>query len=296
MSRKDKKLYFIYGIGRILRGTINADKAYLKILYKYKLKKKLNIDNPKTFNEKLQWLKLYDRKPEYTKMVDKYEVKQYVKDIIGEEHIIKTLGVWNKFEDIDFNKLPNKFVLKCTHDSGSSVICTDKSKFDIEEAKKKINRYLKRKYFLNTREWPYKNVKPRILIENYMEDYKNEDLLDYKFMCFNGKVKCEFVCSERRSSEGLAVDFFDTNWNHLPFERHYRNLNKKIERPSKLEEMIELAEKLASNIPFVRVDFYEINGDIYFGELTFFPGGGFEEFNPEEYDEEMGSWLVLPNS
>ncbi len=273
-----------------------SDKAYLQMQFKRKIHKKLNLENPKTFNEKIQWLKLNNKNPEFIKMVDKYEAKQYVKNIIGEKYIINTIGIYNSFEEIDFSALPNKFVIKCTHDSGGIVICKDKNQLDIKKTRRKINKFLKRNYFYSGREWPYKNIKPRILIEDYMEDHKNEDLIDYKFMCFNGKVKCEFVCSERRSSEGLAVDFFDTNWNHLPFERHYRNLNKKIEKPSKLEEMIELAEKLASNIPFIRVDFYEINGDIYFGELTFFPGSGFEEFNPEEYDEKMGSWLVLPNS
>lgn len=271
-----------------------SDKDYLKLRYKSNFHKNINFDNPKTFNEKLQWLKLYDRNPEYTKMVDKYEAKKYIADIIGEEYIIPTLGVWDKFEDIDFNKLPNQFVLKCTHDSGGVVICKDKSKLNIEKAKKKINKSLKRNYYYSGREWPYKNVKPRIIAETYMENEGEEDLNDYKFMCFNGKVNCSFVCTERRSKEGLKVTFFDLNWTKMPFERHYPSSTENIKKPENYELMIKLAEKLAKNIPFVRVDFYEIDGKLYFGELTFFPGSGFEEFTPEEWDKKLGDMLELP--
>lgn len=289
------KLYFIFFIGRFIKGNIEKDKKYLKILYKYRMKKKLNIDNPQTFNEKLQWLKLYDRNPEHIKMVDKYEAKEYVKNIIGEQYIIKTLGIYNSFDEIDFSKLPNQFVIKCTHDSGGVVICKNKDELDIKKVRKKINHCLKRNYFYNTREWPYKNIKPRILIEEYKNDNVNEDLLDYKLMCFNGRVKCSFVCSERQSKKGLAIDFFDDNWNHMPFERHYRNLGKEIKKPKNFDKMIELAEKLSKDIKFVRVDFYEINGKIYFGEMTFFPGSGFEEFTPEKWDYELGKLIELPN-
>ncbi len=271
------------------------DRKFIELSYEIALRKKINIDNPKTFNEKLQWLKLYDRKLEYTKMVDKYEVKKYVKDIIGEKHIIATLGIWNKFEDIDFEKLPNRFVIKCTHDSGGVVICKDKNNFDKKKARKKINKALKKNYFYFGREWPYKNVKPRIIIEEYMEDANTQEINDYKFMCFNGKVKCSFVCTDRRSKEGLKVTFFDLNWNKLPFERHYPTSKKEIEKPSNYNLMIELSEKLAKNIPFIRVDWYEINGQVYFGELTFFPGCGLEEFTPEEWDYKLGDWIELPN-
>lgn len=270
------------------------DKLYLKILYKIVLKKKLDLKNPKTFNEKLQWLKLYDRNPEYTKMVDKYEAKEYVSSIIGEEYIIPTLGVYDKFEDINFDKLPNQFVLKCTHDSGGLAICKNKKELDIDSLKSKIERRLRYQYFYSGREWPYKNIKPRIIIEKYMEDKKNEDLLDYKFMCFNGKVKCSFVCSNRNSEEGLNVDFYDLNWNKMPFERHYKISNVEIEKPKNYELMIKLAEKLSENTIFLRVDFYEINGKVYFGELTFYPGSGCEEFTPEEYDKILGDWIKLP--
>ena len=271
-----------------------SDKRFLKILYKNKMGKKLNLKNPNTFNEKLQWLKLYDRNPDYTKMVDKYEVKKYVAKTIGEEYIIPTLGIYNDFDEINFEKLPNQFVIKCTHDSGGNIICKDKTKLDFKNARKKIGKCLKRNYYNAGREWPYKNVKPRIIIEKYMQDGIQDELMDYKFMCFNGKVKCSFVCSERYEKDGLKVDFYDLNWNKMPFQRHYPNSNKDIPKPKNYELMIQLAEKLSKEIPFVTVDFYEINGKVYFGELTFFPGSGFEEFTPEKYDKILGDMLELP--
>lgn len=271
------------------------DEEYLKKLFKCHMKRELNLDNPQTFNEKLQWLKLYDRKPEYTTMVDKYAVKKYVADIIGEEYIIPTLGVWNHFDEIDFDKLPNQFVLKCTHDSGGIVICTDKSNLDLKAAKKKIEKCLKRNYYWSSREWPYKDVKPRIIAEPYMEDSKAYELIDYKFMCFNGEVKCSFTCSERFSEDGLKVTFFDKDWNVMPFERHYPASKNPPKKPINYDKMIQFSEQLSKGILFVRVDFYEINGQLFFGELTFYPGGGFEEFTPEEWDYKLGDFLKLKN-
>jgi len=270
------------------------DKIYLKIVFKKIMKYDLNLNHPVTFNEKLQWLKLYDRKDIYTTMVDKYEAKKYVADIIGEEYIIPTLGVYDKFDAIDFEKLPNQFVIKCTHDSGGVVICKDKNSFDIKSAQKKMDKSLKKNFYFSGREWPYKNVKPRIIIEKYMEEKNYTQLNDYKLMCFNGKVKCSFVCSERdNKKEGLAVTFFDNNWNRLPFQRHYRNSDAEIKKPKNFDKMVELAELLSKNIPFVRVDFYEIKNKIYFGELTFYPGSGFEEFTPEEWDKKLGDMIDL---
>lgn len=270
------------------------DKIYLKLMYHVLMDRKLDLKNPRTFNEKLQWLKLYNRNPLYTTMVDKYEVKSYVSSIIGSEYIIKTLGIYEDFDDIDFSKLPDRFVIKCTHDSGGVVICKDKSKFDISKARKKINECLKSNFYFMGREWPYKNVKPRIIIEEFLDNHDNNDLNDYKFMCFNGKFKCSFVCTERRSDDGLKVTFFDKNWNVMPFERHYSKSKKKIEKPKNYNKMIELSEKLAKKMPFVRIDFYEVEGKIYFGEITFFPGNGTEEFTPEKYDYVLGSWIRLP--
>ncbi len=290
--KKPKK--FFTGLSR--RGYLNwlPDKAYIKIEYRLRMGKKLNLKNPQTFNEKLQWLKLYNRKPEYTKMVDKYDAKAYVAERIGEEYIIPTIGVWDKFEDIDFDSLPDQFVLKCTHDSGGLVICRDKSKLDIEDAKKKIEKSLQRKYYLSGREWPYKNVKPRIIAEAYMEDTATAELRDYKFFCFDGQVKALFIATERASkTEETKFDFFDENFNHLPFTNGHPNAAVIPEKPVNFEKMKELAGKLSVGIPHLRVDFYEVNGKIYFGELTFSHWGGMMPFEPEEWDETFGSWIQI---
>ena len=287
--------YIILFYGKLIPKTLKWDEKYLKKLYRYNMKKNLNIKNPQTFNEKLQWLKLHDRKDIYITMVDKYEVKEYVKNIIGEEYIIPTIGVWDNFDDIDFDKLPNQFVLKCTHDSGGLVIVTDKEKFDKDKARKKINHCLKRKYYLNTREWPYKNVKPRIIAEKYMVDESGYELKDYKLMCFDGKVELSFVCSNRNSRDGLCVNFYDKEWQPMPFIRKYPRNKVEIMKPKGYNEMVKLSEKLSKNIPFVRVDFYQVKEKIYFGELTFYPGSGMEWFKPEEWDYKIGKLLKLFN-
>jgi hypothetical protein len=272
-----------------------SDTLFLKVAYKCRLGKNLNLANPVLFNEKMQWLKLYNRKDEFTRMVDKYLVKDYISKKIGEEYIIPTIGIYDNFKQIDFEKLPNQFVIKCTHDSGGLVIVKDKTKLDIKAAKKKINKSLKRNYYYAGREWPYKNVKPRIIVEKYLQEENSEDLVDYKFMCFNGKAEFCFVCSDRRSKDGLAIDIFDKEWNKAQFKRHYRNSIKPKEKPKNYEKMIEIAEMLAKDIPFVRVDFYEIEDKIYFGELTFYPGAGFENFYPEIWDRKLGDMITLPS-
>lgn len=269
-----------------------SDKLYIKIKYYLVIGKWMDLNNPETFNEKIQWLKLYDRKDIYTALVDKYIVKRKVADAIGNEYVIPTIGVYDKVEDIDFNELPDRFVMKCTHDSGGIAICKNRKDFDELAAKKKINKYLRRKYYYVHREWPYKNVKPRIIIEKYMEDDATDELTDYKVMCFGGKAKMVFTCTER-FGDGLKVTFFDLDWNKLPFERHYPASKKNIPRPKNLDKMIELSEKLAKGIPFVRIDWYEINGKLYFGEYTFYPGSGLEEFTPEEWDKKLGDLLDL---
>ena len=271
-----------------------SDKTYLRFKYWLNMDKKLDLKNPKTFNEKLQWLKLYNRKPEYTMMVDKYAVREYIKEKLGEEYLIPLLGVWDSPDDIDFGKLPNQFVLKCNHNSGLGMcICKDKSKLDINKVKKELKKGLRQDYYLTSREWPYKDVPRKIVAEKYMEERLNTELNDYKLMCFNGKVQCSFVCSERFSDDGLKVTFFDRDWNVLPFERHYPKSVNAIEKPKTYEKMVEFAEILSKDIPFVRVDFYEISGKLYFGELTFFPGSGYEEFEPEEWDYKLGKMIDL---
>ena len=274
---------------------IIPDKLYLKIIYRCKIKSNLNFSNPKSFNEKLQWLKVYDHNNDYIKMVDKYEVRNYIKKIIGNEYLIPLLEVYNSFDEIDFSKLPNQFVIKCNHDSGGLVICKDKNKFNVDAAKRKINKSLKTNYYYSGREWPYKSVKPKILIEKYMEDETSHELIDYKFMCFNGEPKIVFTCTERFSKDHLKVTFFDLNWNKLPFERHYKSSEKLIKKPINYDKMLEFSKKLSKNIPFVRVDWYEINGKLCFGELTFYPGSGMEEFSPVEWDYKIGELIKLPN-
>lgn len=271
------------------------DKLFLQIMYRRNFHKKLNLKNPQTFNEKLQWLKLYDRNPEYTKMVDKYEVKKYVAEKIGEEYIIPTLGVWDKFEDIDFDSLPEQFVLKTTHDSGGVVICKDKNHFNYIEAKQKITNSLKQNFYYHGREWPYKNVKPRIIAEKYMEDSVTKELRDYKFFTFNGIVKALFVASDRQNpNEETKFDFFDADYNHFDFTNGHPNATIPPERPEKFEEMKYLSEKLSKNIPHLRCDFYEIDGKVYFGELTFFHWSGLTPFSPEIWDKTFGDWIKLP--
>jgi len=270
------------------------DRKYLEMMYQFKLGKPLNLDTPRSFNEKLQWLKLHDRNPIYTQMVDKYEAKKFVASIIGEEYIIPTLGVWDHFEDIDFSELPNQFVLKCTHDSGGLVIVRDKSAFDTKKARRIINQSLKRNFFYYGREWPYKNVKPRIIAEQYMEDEKSKDLPDYKIHNFGGIPKVILVCRDRFTGQGLTEDFFTDTWTHLDVKRpNHENASARIESPSDLEEMLDLAKKLSEKIPFLRTDFYTINGKIYFGELTFFPTSGFDGFEPSSFDDTMGEWIKI---
>ena len=274
------------------------DKTYLKVFYRLKFDKKLDLKNPKTFNEKLQWLKLNDRNNDYTNMVDKYSVKEYVANLIGGEYIVPTLGVWNNFDEIDFDLLPEQFVLKCTHDSGGLVICRDKSQFDKQLAKIKIEKSLKVNYYWQSREWPYKYVKPQIIAEQYIQDSADnseEGLTDYKFFCFDGEPQAMFIATDRakRDTE-TKFDFFDMEFNHLPFTNGHPNSDKPINKPEQFELMIELAKKLSDGLPHVRVDFYESEGNIYFGELTFFHWGGFVKFDPPEWDEKFGEWIRLP--
>lgn len=292
-----KKSKYIINSLRYIKNLYNkhfiSDEKFLKKKYKKIFGKEINLQEPKTFNEKLQWLKLNDRNPKYTNLVDKYEVRKYIKDTIGEEYLIHLIGAWDKFDDIDFSKLPNQFVLKCTHDSGGIIICKDKSQLDLDKVRKKMNKCLRKNYYYHSREWPYKNIEPRIICEEYMVDESGTELKDYKIMCFNGKAKCLFICLNRDSKKGLNVDFYDMEWNPMPFERHYPSSGTIIPKPKSFDKMVELAEKLSEDIPFVRVDFYDINGKLYFGEMTFYPGAGFEEFTPEKYDEILGEWINI---
>lgn len=281
-------------LGKRIVGLI-PDKMWLSYRFQRKLGYPMDWKDPKTFNQKLQWLKVYDRKPIYSTMVDKYEAKKYVADLIGEEYIIPTLGVWDSFDEIDFDKLPQQFVLKCTHDSGGLIVVKDKAKLDKEAARKQFQVALKRNPYPVTREWPYKNVKPRIIAETYMEDSTTHDLRDYKIFAFDGVARALFVATERDSeTEETKFDFFDMEYNHLPFTNGHPNAKVYPAKPKTFDTMKALAEKLSVGVPQLRVDFYEVNGKVYFGELTFFHWSGMVPFEPAEWDERFGSWIELP--
>ncbi|MBR5434708.1 MAG: glycosyl transferase [Bacteroidales bacterium] len=273
-----------------------SDETYIKIKWKKWMDYKLNLDNPRTFNEKLQWIKLNDHNPLYTELVDKYRVKQYVTEKVGSEYVIPLLGQWDSVDKIEWEKLPNQFVIKCSHDSGSTVLCKDKSALDIDAAKKKLESSLKRNYYWESREWPYKNVKPRIFAEAYMEDEFGE-LRDYKWFCFDGEPKAMFVASDRqKNDEETKFDFYDENFNHLPITNGHPNSSTFIEKPKGFDIMKELASKLSKGLPEVRMDFYDVNGKVYFGEFTFFHWGGLMPFEPREWDLKFGDWIKLPNN
>ena len=272
---------------------ILSDKTYIRLAFFRRLHRFPDLKDPKTFNEKLQWLKLYNRKPEYTAMVDKYEAKKYVAEKLGEEYIIPTLGVWDRFDDIDFDALPDQFVLKCTHDSGGLVICRDKSKLDREKAKRSIEQSLKNNYFWQCREWPYKNVKPRILAEQYVEDATAVDLPVYKFFCFNGEPKViQVIQNDKQVNE--SIDYFDTEWFKLRLRQNYPNSEIPLPAPKTLQTMLRYVAQLSAGHPFLRVDFYEVNGRAYFSEFTFFSDGGTAQFDPPEWDRKLGDWIRLP--
>jgi hypothetical protein len=268
------------------------DEMFLKMMYRLRIGKKLNIKEPRTFNEKLQWLKLNDRKPEYIQMVDKFGVYKYIADAIGEKHLIPLLGVYDSFEEIDFNVLPNQFILKCSHDSGSFLICKDKANFDFITAKNKLNKRLKRNLFWHGREWPYKGVKPKIICQKFLED----EIFDYKFYCFNGEPKFLYVAQGDNTKGTLRMNFYDLKWRRCPFYREdHEALLAEVVKPSNFEEMTQIAKRLCKGMIFVRVDLFYVDNQIYFGELTFSPGSGFTPFSPENYEKEIGSWITLPS-
>ena len=277
----------------LLMALVKDDEKYVKWDYWWGFGKFPNLDNPQTYNEKLCWLKLHARRAEYTKMVDKYDAKKFARSIVGDDYIIPTYGVWERFEDIDVDALPNEFVLKTTHDSGWVIVCKDKAKFDRNSAKKKVEESYKRNLYIYHREYPYKDLKPRVIIEKLMEEEGSTGLKDYKFFCFDGKVKMLFVATDRPVD--TRFDFFDRDFNHLSFRQGHPLASKPIHKPEHFEEMIEVAEKLSQGIPHVRVDLYNINGKIYFGELTFFHFGGTVPFKPKEWDYKIGEWLNLPS-
>ncbi|MFW3537915.1 ATP-grasp fold amidoligase family protein [Vagococcus fluvialis] len=269
------------------------DKVYLKLVFRLLMNQKLNLKEPKTFNEKIQYLKLYDRKEIYPILVDKYEVKDWVQNKIGSNYLIETLGIWNTFEEIDFESLPMQFVLKCTHDSGSVKIVKDKSKIDYNEFKEFFSSALKKNYFDIAREWAYKDIKPRIIAEKLLES-EEEDLPDYKFHCFNGVVDSVMVCTERYTGTPKYY-FFDEQWHLLKYNKLGIETEEpvNVEKPENIEKLFEIAKILSDNIPFVRVDLYYVKNQIYFGEMTFYPHSGFDRNLLTKTDLEWGRMITF---
>ncbi len=300
LSRKSRIVYSLYSKAseiKTKRYSSLSDEKYIKMMFKKSTGKDLNLENPIGFNEKIQWLKLYNRRPEYTVMVDKVLAKEYVSERIGERYVIPTLGVWDSPDEIDFQRLPNCFVLKCNHNSGGGMcICTDKAKLNIKKTNKDLKKGLKSDSFLASREWPYKNVKRKILAEVYMTDGITECLIDYKFYCFNGTPKFLYVAlaNYHDGKKNDELSYYNLDWSPTEFYRtDHKPFPLSISKPEKLSEMINIASELSKGIPFVRVDLYYIKGEIYFSEFTFSPGGGFNEFKPYEWEKRIGSWIDL---
>lgn len=271
------------------------DEKYLKRKFRAVMGRELDLENPKTFNEKLQWLKLYNRKPEYTMMVDKVLVRDYIASTIGEEYLIPLLGVWDDPDEIDFDKLPDQFVLKCNHNSGLGMcICKDKSKLDIEKVRSELRKGLKQDYYLTGREWPYKDVPRKILCEKYMDDGSGKGLADYKFYCFDGNVKLVGIFQDRNALSSTTADYFSRDYKWQEILWGYPHAEVPPEKPKEFEDMVKLAEVLSEGFCEIRVDLYLCGGQIYFGELTFFDGSGYDRITPEEWDTTLGDWITLP--
>lgn len=272
-----------------------SDEEYIRKLWSLKMKTELDLSDPKTLCEKLQWLKIHDHNPEYTRLADKYEVKRIVGEKIGEEHVIPLLGVWDDFDSIDIDALPDSFVLKTTHDSGGLLVCRDKSRFDRESARRHFKKALKRNFYWSGREWPYKNIKPRIIAEKFIPTLGNPDSFEYKLTCMNGKVVFSTVCRGIAHSD-LSLrtnDHFDRNNEPMPWYAYYKHSKEPVSLPPQIDEMISCAETLGAGIPYVRVDFYIVDGTVYFGEMTFYTWGGFMEIVPEGWDLKLGDMLDL---
>lgn len=269
------------------------DKPYLQLNYYAHMGRKLDLKQPRTYTEKLQWLKLYDRDPRYPMLVDKLAVRRYIAQTVGQAYLVPLLGAWDRAEDVDFDSLPRQFVLKCTHDSGGVLLCPDKEQLDRQQAIQKLRKWMNRNYYWKNREWPYRSVKPRILAEAYLQE-DGQPLRDYKFFCFDGAAKLMFVVTDRQSSKETKFDFFDMDYRHLPVCSGHPNSQIPPEKPGQFSKMRHLAQQLSQDFPHLRVDFYEVGGKVYVGELTLYHWGGMVPFDPPHYDAEFGQWLSLP--
>ncbi len=282
---REKRLKLIYKLSFL------PDKLYLKMVFRIKTGRKLNLKNPTGFNEKQNWLKLNDKHPEYTQLVDKLAVREHIEKLLGDGCLFPLLGHWDTFDEIDFSALPDRFVLKCNHDSGSVKVIEDKNKIDKAALKDFFENRLRMNAFSFGREYPYKDVKPCILCEQFMDSIEGKSINDYKFFCFDGEPKMMFIATDR--SVDVKFDFYDMDFNHLDIYNIHPNADHEIQKPATFEEMKEICRKLTKGMKFVRLDLYEIDGKIYFGEYTFFHGGGFHLFSPEEWEQKLGSWLKI---
>ena len=292
---QNPRLVYSYAAGKGLTDWV-PDGPHLKAMYRATMGKRLDLDNPVTFNEKLQWLKIHDRNPLYTTLVDKYRVKQWVADRIGSEHVTKTYAMWERAEDIDISGLPERFVLKTNHDSGGVAICRNRATFNLDAAKKKLAKHLKTNYFWRTREWPYKDVRPCVFAEEYLDPAEGGDLYDYKLFRFSDGRIVTLAMTNRFTDGALSQTFFDDEWHALPVSEGGHPTRPGLKRPEAFERMKEMADRLGAGFPFIRVDFYESAGGLYFGEMTLYPNSGFEHFEPSEWDVEFGDWVDLTGS
>ncbi len=270
-----------------------SDRSFISLIYRMRLGRRPNLDDPKTFTEKLQWLKLNDHNPQYTKMADKLLMREFVRERIGDGHTVKVLGTWERFSDIDFEKLPEKFVLKTTHDSGSFVICRDKASFDIGKARKVLSRSLRRNYYKTTREWQYKDIQPRIIAEEFLDEGKS-NLTDYKFFCFNGRPV--FMYFEEEASENLTQAIADMDYRQMPFSMEDAKAAELPPKPEQFDVMKAFSEKLSAGVPFLRVDMYCVGSTVYVGELTFYHYGGYTPFKPVEWDRKRQESTTVTRS
>lgn len=302
MDKNEEKIGLNHWFWRLLYKFIKpwnhylSDRFFLSLQYRIVCNEKLNINTPIKFSEKLQWLKLYDHKEYYSLLVDKIEAKKWVAKRLGKAYTIETLKVWDKAKDISFDELPDKFVLKCSHNSGGVIVCTDKTVLNKGSLIKEYKRLLKENYYYAGREWPYKNVKPRILAERFITENPDTPLTDYKFYCFNGEPRFLYISQTDPEHKDTPITYLDTNWALTPFQRkNHRLLEPFPPKPDNLEEMLGICRTLSYDIPFVRVDLYNIEGKIYFSEMTFFPASGYNTFEPEEWDRKIGDYLALPS-
>lgn len=278
---------------KIIFGTapLWPDRLYIETVYKRINHVSLNLDCPQTFNEKLNWLKLYNQNPLYTKLADKYLAKEYVAGVIGEEYVVRNYGVWKTFDEIDFDSLPDRFILKATHDSGGVTICRDKSQLDMLALKIKFDRILKTNYFYKLREWVYKNAEPKIIADELLDDHSGHELTDYKFWCFNGEAKIMYITNK---GENIYENFYDMDYTPIDINHGYPRRFPEYTKPQNFELMKSLAAKLSKDIPFVRVDFFDIDGKVYFGEFTFYDWAGMKSFVSKDWDKLLGDWIKLP--